>query len=328
LLGLSMNAARRVSVIIPTFNSSAVVVEAIISVLAQTRAADEIIVVDDGSTDDTAERLAVFGERIKYIAKPNGGVSSARNRGVQEATGDCIAFLDADDVWHPRKLEIQLAILEAHPEMAMLGTRSFCWPTASMPEPAEAILKVESVAFEKLIIRNAFCTSTIVIRTDALRRAGEFDGTLQGPEDHDMWLRVASQAPVGFVDSKLIGYNVGTPNSLSKNAERMERDTLHVLAKQASVGAFRGRWLLHRRALGINALRAAYLYSQTGMLREALRRVAHSFFYWPMPFPRGEVKAYGARLRLAFSILRRYATKRTVDRKDVSQFQDVGMLST
>src|SRR6185437_11144924 len=96
----------RVSVVIPTYNSGPLVTEAVESVLAQTLPAAEVLVVDDGSTDDTPERLAAYGERIRYLPQANQGVAAARNRGIREATGDLIAFLDADDVWHPRKLEI------------------------------------------------------------------------------------------------------------------------------------------------------------------------------------------------------------------------------
>src|SRR5712664_3388839 len=97
-----------VSVIIPTYNCARFVVEAIESVLAQTVVPTEIVVVDDGSVDDTQERLRSYHGRIRYFRQGNGGVSAARYRGMREAQQEFIAFLDADDVWHPRKLELQL----------------------------------------------------------------------------------------------------------------------------------------------------------------------------------------------------------------------------
>ena len=99
-----------VSVVIPSFNCGSFVSQAIDSVLAQTCAPAEVIVVDDGSTDDTAERLEPYMDRIRYVFQENRGVSAARNRAVAESRGHCVAFLDADDVWHPRKLELQLKI--------------------------------------------------------------------------------------------------------------------------------------------------------------------------------------------------------------------------
>src|SRR5262245_35430521 len=98
-----------VSVVIPTYNSGRLVVEAVESVLAQTTRVAETVVVDDGSTDDTRQRLGRYAGSVRYVGQPNQGVSAARNRGVSEASQDFVAFLDADDVWHPRKIELQMA---------------------------------------------------------------------------------------------------------------------------------------------------------------------------------------------------------------------------
>src|SRR4051812_7491732 len=100
-----------VSVIIPTYNSGALLVQALDSVLAQTCVPEQIIVVDDGSQDDTAERMARYAGRVHYVSQRNQGVSAARNRGMQEAGEEWVAFLDADDVWHPRKIELQWHVL-------------------------------------------------------------------------------------------------------------------------------------------------------------------------------------------------------------------------
>src|SRR6266849_6286184 len=106
----------RGSVIIPTYDSGQLVVEAVASALAQSLAPAEVIVVDDGSTDDTRERLALFGPPVRYIHQKNQGVAAARNTGLHEATGELIAFLDADDVWHPLKLELQVSCLRSEAE--------------------------------------------------------------------------------------------------------------------------------------------------------------------------------------------------------------------
>lgn len=296
----------RVSVVIPTYNSAPLVVEAVRSVLAQTRPAAEVLVVDDGSTDDTADRLAGFGSPVRVIRKENGGVSSARNRGVAEATGDLIAFLDADDVWHPRKLEVQLGVLDRHPDLGMLGTGVFDWP-GPVPELSGSPPSPTRVPIDHLIVRNQFCTSTIVVRTPVTRAAGEFDTSLQGPEDYDLWLRIAAIAATANLDTALTGYRHATPSSLSKNAERMERDTLRILGKMDTAGLFRGRELLRRRALGSTALTAAYVYFDARRYAAALRRIAESFWWWPLPFARSEVNAFLARPRFAVGVLRRWA---------------------
>ena len=238
----------RVSVVIPTYNSGPLVVEAVASVLSQTRSADEIIVVDDGSTDDTAERLAAFGPRVRYIWEENGGVSAARNRGVDEAAGDWIAFLDADDVWHPRKLEIQLGALARRPDLALLGTRLYDWPGTHPDIGAEGVADIEDVRFESLIVRNCLVTSTVVARAATLRAAGPFDINLRGPEDHDLWLRVVQRAPVANLRVPLTGYRSNTPGSLSKNVDQMEAGMRAILEKLERNGVFRGRPLLRRKA--------------------------------------------------------------------------------
>ena len=101
-------AAVTVSVIITTYNQSALIEETITSVLAQTRLPDEVIVVDDGSTDDTAARVKAFGGRVRYIHQQNQGVPGSRNTGMSQATGDLLVLLDGDDVWHPQKIEFQV----------------------------------------------------------------------------------------------------------------------------------------------------------------------------------------------------------------------------
>src|SRR5208337_4579078 len=114
-----------VSVVIPTYNRGELLIETIESILAQTAKPGEVIVVDDGSTDDTQERLARYADRVRYVRQPNQGVAAARNHGVREARGKWIAFIDSDDVWHPRKLECQLRVLADHPDLGILGTALF-----------------------------------------------------------------------------------------------------------------------------------------------------------------------------------------------------------
>src|SRR3954451_14848952 len=108
-----------ISVIIPSYNSARWISEAVDSVLAQTLVPQQIIVVDDGSRDDTRSRVRRYGPPVEYIYQPNQGVSAARNTGMQAATGEFVAFLDADDVWHPRKAEFQLRVFSERPDVAL-----------------------------------------------------------------------------------------------------------------------------------------------------------------------------------------------------------------
>lgn len=271
----------RVSVVIPTYNSGPLVAGAVESALAQTAPPHEVIVVDDGSTDDSADRLARFGDRIRYVRKPNGGVSSARNSGVAEASGDAVAFLDADDVWHPRKLEQQTNALVARPDLGLLGTRVYAWPAAAHPDAGPATEPV-TITLDELVERNNLVTSTVLARTAALRAAGPFDPSLQGPEDYDLWLRVARVSAVGVLPVALTGYRVGTPNSLSKNAVRMETGLRRILAKLEADGVFHRRPALRRKAWAYFRYNCGLMYRDAGHRLTAAGRFVRSLAAWPL----------------------------------------------
>jgi GT2 family glycosyltransferase len=299
----------RVSVVIPTFNSGSLVVEAVSSVLAQTQPPTEVIVVDDGSTDDTLAQLAPFGSSVRYIRKENGGVSSARNLGMAQASGEWIAFLDADDVWHPRKLEVQMAAIAKRPELGLLGGAMYHWPAETHPviEPSVASEPID-VTFEELVVRNNIATSTVVVRADVLRSVGEFDRSLHGPEDFDLWLRIARRARIGFLPVELAGYRAATPNSLSKNAVRMETGLRAILAKLEADGAFRGRPVLRRKAWAYVRYSCGLSYREAGHQRTATSRFARSLFAWPFRLHSKPDGKGVDRLRMLASTLRMILT--------------------
>ncbi len=186
-----------VSVVIPTFNCAALLPEAIRSAYGQSFTPAEVIVVDDGCTDDTAavvERLTrSLPERLVYVRKPNGGEASARNRGVSVAKGDYIAFLDQDDVWLPEKLEHQMQLFEADPSIALTfsaytrvsgGTRELVRLTGWEQSPEHAL--------EHLMEGCCITPSTVVVRRDVLNAVGPFDESLWLGNDWDMWIRMAA----------------------------------------------------------------------------------------------------------------------------------------
>ena len=296
----------RVSVVIPTYNSGPLLVEAVSSVLAQTAPPDEVIVVDDGSTDDTADRMAAFGPRVKFIRKENGGVSTARNLGMAKAIGDIIAFLDADDVWHPKKLEIQLAKLVARPDLGMLGTETYLWPAARHPPIDPSIpLTVRVSPLADLAVKNAFVTSTVLVRREVLRKVGEFDTDQFGTEDYDLWLRIAQHVPVANIPVALTGYRIATPGSLSKNAVRMEAGMRIILRKLEAAGVFLGKPLLRRKAWGYFRYSCGYMHHLAGDRWTAAGHLAHSLLGYPFPYDRTEVRSLFGRIRfLTVAILK------------------------
>lgn len=199
-----------ISVIIPTHNYARFLPMAIESVLAQTRPADEIIVVDDGSTDDTAAIVARYAERgVRYLYKENGGVSAARNLGIRESRGSLIAFLDSDDEWLPGKLALQVAHMDAHPTAGLVtgsdweiddaGARA---PWLNRRPPVGAQMMYPAI----LIENNIGTPSLVMLRRRCLDRVGLFDEEVGLAQDWDLWIRLAKEYPVGVVGAPLIRY--------------------------------------------------------------------------------------------------------------------------
>ncbi len=212
-----------VSVVIPAYNSVATIGRAIDSVLSQTRPPEQIIVVDDGSTDGTAAAVSEYDERIDAVRQPNAGPGAARNRGIQEAKYPWIAFLDADDEWLPDRLERQIRILQARPDLAWVtgnflrsDSQGRSGPHFAVPENP---LRPERMSFFMAFIQNLWgCTDTLLIRREAFERVGQFRGEYKTTEDLDMWFRIAFDYPdIGIVYEPLAVYHLDTPDSLIKS---------------------------------------------------------------------------------------------------------------
>lgn len=296
--------ASSVSVVIPAFNSGQWIEQAIDSVLSQSVPPMEILVVDDGSTDDTVARVARYGERVTCVSQPNRGVAAARNRGLRKARGEMIALLDADDVWHPRKLEGQISVLHANPRIGLLGTRIFQWPGVLPEVDCSRVASVADVAREHLAVKNQFVTSSVVLRRQLVERVGEFDVQLHGPEDHDYWLRAAEVSDTANLDLPLTGYR-SVAGSLSKNALAMERGMRQILSKLDTRDAWKGSRFLRRRAYSYFHFSCAYMHGAAGNQRAAVLRMLRSFAWYPLPYRRSEEDVMLARpRRLAVLILR------------------------
>jgi glycosyltransferase involved in cell wall biosynthesis len=192
----------KISVVIPVYNGEAFIANAIDSVLRQSVQPLEIIVVNDGSKDRTAEKLAAFGDRIKLISIPNGGVSNARNKGIEASSGDFIAFLDADDVWYDNKLKRQLEIFERYPdvgfcccdfEFADTKTNSTINHFGKYKDTAGIIFDQPlPLALDALVSSNFVGTcSNVMIKNGVLDKTGLFDVNYKQAEDYDLWLRCA-----------------------------------------------------------------------------------------------------------------------------------------
>ena len=221
-----------VSTIIPAYNAARFVAKAIDSALMQ-NVAQQIIVVDDGSKDETADIVRAYGEAVELIQQPNGGVSAARNRGISAARGDFVAFLDADDVWLPGKLARQLALFSSDPalgtvicdEIHVTSDGEIVRPSFLATRRCYGQLPARASRLDKpvtwLVRESFFPTSGVLTRRDVLARAGYFDTALSICEDRDLWLRLAFQGPVGLVPEVMLRYLTGRPDSLSVTATQV-----------------------------------------------------------------------------------------------------------
>ena len=299
-----------VSVVIPSYDRGHLLTQAIDSVLAQTVAPAEIIVVDDGSTDDTRERLRPYAGHIRYVWQPNQGVSAARNCGLREATGELIAFLDSDDVWHPRKLELQLAVLRRRPDLGLLGTSQFDWPAPTFPEVGpDPPGPVVPVSWWQLVVKNYLTTSSVVARRRALERTGDFDTGMQGPEDRDLWLRIAEIAAIANLDRPLTGYRT-VPESVSQQAWTCQASMLRILQKLDERRAWRGRWLVRRKSYSYVYHACSYLHALRGDYIVALAAALRSLAWYPLSYRRDELTPFERPKRAAMILLRMLRLKR------------------
>lgn len=194
-----------VSVIIPTFNYGKFIGEAIRSVFDQTLKDFEIVVVDDGSTDNTKEIVESFGAKVRYFHQPQQGPASARNKGIRESRGEFVAFLDADDIWLPTKLEKQVNLFARNPRLGMVLTDNFLFDEAGIyrdyVNKKGYLLEGDIVA--NIFINSGVVTPTVMVRREVFNKVGLFEENLYIAEDDNMWIRIAVEYEVDIVDESL-----------------------------------------------------------------------------------------------------------------------------
>jgi glycosyltransferase involved in cell wall biosynthesis len=220
-----------VSVVIPTYNRSKLVLEAVQSVCAQQGVPFEVIVVDDGSTDGTARELEAFGEPVRYIAQVHRGVAAARNRGIAEARGEWIGFLDSDDLWLPGKLAAQMGYLASNPDIRICQTEEIWLRDGKHVNPKRYHQKPEGFCFGSLLDRCMVSPSAVVIHRSVFGVAGLFDESLPACEDYDLWLRIGCRYPLGLIREPLVVKRGGHPDQLSATVPALDRYRIAALTK-------------------------------------------------------------------------------------------------
>lgn len=306
--GHSVQTTGLVSVVIPTFNRAAIVGRAIDSALAQSYRCIEVIVVDDGSSDDTRSVVAGYGERVRYFHQENAGVSAARNLALRNARGEFVAFLDSDDVWQPWRIESQVTALGRYPEAGLVWTDMTAvdshgrviderhlrvmYAAHGRVNIDERLRQVETLGalsravpcalenaavrigelFDEILLGNLLHTSTVLVRSGWIQRVGGFDPTFaRAGEDYEFYVRLCSVGPVIFIDAPSTLYCVGAADQLTRPAMLLEiaRNNLRAIQK----------WVPHSKShlrLPAHSLRSRFADSYS-WLAEAELDAGHRF---------------------------------------------------
>jgi glycosyltransferase involved in cell wall biosynthesis len=285
-----------VSVVVPAFNAQDFIVETLESVVKQTYSDLDIIVVDDGSTDATRERVAAMGRGVTLLTQKNGRAAKARNAGAAAGDSEWIAFLDADDLWLPDKLERQLARASATAAPFVFTDRLNIGAKGPLPERQSEIQPLrEGDIFETLLHGNFITTSTVLLRRDVFNSMGGFseDPDLPPAEDWDLWLRVVEHHAAAACHEPLVKYRHHQMGA-SRNVERMNRARSLVVARALAL----------RRGRRLSQIRRRKIWAETWLTNGwdaarhnrptfALKCYGRSLAAWPLsPSP------YIATLRL------------------------------
>lgn len=253
-----------ISVIIPTFNRSAVLRQAMASVLSQKGPSFELIVVDDGSTDDTRQMIAQNYPQVRYVYQANQGPAAARNRGVDEAQGRWIAFLDSDDRWLPGKLVAQNYFFEAYPEYRIAQTEEIWIRKGRRVNQMNKHKKKGGHIFEACLPLCLISPSAVMMEKSLFIEAGRFDESYPACEDYELWLRIASRYPVGLIPKPYIEKYGGHADQLSHAFPAMDRFRIRALQTLLMSGR-----LSESQALSawVEFLRKSNIYTQGALKR-------------------------------------------------------------
>jgi len=266
-----------ITVVIPAHNAARFVPRCLGSVFAQTLKPAEVIVVDDGSTDDTAALAAALGARV--VSQANGGIASARNTGIQNASGEWIAFLDADDLWAPEKLERQVARIRPDTVLVYTGLRIFDDQGIRSEQRA-----VDPAAAKKMLrYCNPIAPSAALLKREAVVQIGGFRKGLDACEDWGLWFRLLPLGQFESVPEPLTDYYVH-PKSLSANPEKMLQGA-DVIIDATLTADLRGfaRWAWRRRIRAVQLSSAGLIARENG-LKSELRYMFRSLCTWPSPW--------------------------------------------
>lgn len=268
----------KISVVIPTINHAHWLPESIESALNQTLRPHEVIVVDigGGSKDNTKEVVARYP--VKYLLQPGRGVSDARNHGTRNATGDWVAYLDSDDYWLPRRLELQAASIKDE-------AFAFCATTRFYPDGHTEDMEYYDVPKALSVLRhhNFIDTSAGMVRRDAMERIGGFNQESCAGEEWEAWLKLARYYKFVGIPDRLLMYRV-TGTGLSVNPETPIKSMEFIVDAASSHLPPVQRFVVSHRMRSVRTALAALKYRELGDHSRCLRYAMRAFAYWPSPF--------------------------------------------
>jgi glycosyltransferase involved in cell wall biosynthesis len=273
----------RLSVVIPNYNCARFLPETLESVFAQTCGDLEIIVVDDGSTDGSQALLGRFADRVRVIHQENQGVSAARNRGIRESRGEFVAFLDADDLWHPEKLAKQLQLF-TNPAVGLVHCAVEYVDEQNRPLGTNftgrrgRVLKSIALLQGTVVLAGG---STAVVRREAFEKVGSFDREMSTAADWDMWRRIACAYEIDVVREPLMRYRL-RHGSMHRNIDVFAHDILHGFDSLFADPAAAEVHHLKRRAYGALYLMLSGSYLHAGRWRQSLSYAARALLTWPL----------------------------------------------
>lgn len=262
-----------VSVIIPTFNRAHLVTEAVDSVLCQSYTDFELLVVDDGSTDDTVDRLAGYEGRIRLYRQKNRGPSAARNAGIRHAQGQYICFLDSDDLWLKDKLRAQMDLVAQNLQVKVCYTEEVWIRRGVRVNPKKKHRKYSGWILEKMLPLCLVSPSSVLIAREVFDRVGLFDESLPACEDYDLWLRIGLHYPIVLIDQPLIIKRGGHADQLSRKLWGLDRYRVRALQKLLAHEDLDE----HIRAAAIACLQEKCRIVANGCLKRGKRTEAQEF---------------------------------------------------
>lgn len=271
-----------ITAIIPSYNYGHMIARAIDSALAQTYPLAEILVIDDGSTDNTGEVVARYGPPVRYIRRTNHGLSASRNYGLREARTEWVALLDADDYWLPEKTERQVREIERNPGAQVCYTGTLVDYERDQRK-SEFVAPAPDELWPYLRYRNIIVPSSVLARRELFLSLNGFDEKLTSCEDWDMWVRLGENAGWAAAREALTGYRM-SDTSMSANVQRMMDNTMRIL-EGTLLNGYRGldRWLWRRRIVS-NALFTGFITARYARQRDYGKWLLRSLRAWPSPF--------------------------------------------